>query len=180
LKTIDANHPAKVLYITHNYYWFYLCTNDLLNHFIKLYTMLKKDSNISYYEYFQAFLNNKFNLFLFLTIGFTSIIVYPLVMPHLTHPSMIYHIALHIISFDIALFLTTISLISYKKIKSKRVLFTFLSFGFLLVVEFMYILQSSDVLSEFRIPLIGIEIPHILLLIMLSLFAIGVMRVERR
>jgi hypothetical protein len=142
--------------------------------------MLKKDSNISYYEYFQAFLNNKTNLFLFLSIAFTSIIVYPLILPHLSHPSMIYHIALHIISFDIALFLTTISLFSYKKAKSKKVLFTFFSFVFLLVVEFLYILQSSDILGEFQIPFIGIEIPHILLLIMLSLFAIGVLRVERK
>ena len=82
--------------------------------------MLKKDNNISYYEYFQVLLSNKTNLFLALSIAFLSIVVYPLILPHLAHPSMIYHIVVHIISFDVALFLTFISALSYKKTKSKK------------------------------------------------------------
>jgi len=141
--------------------------------------MLRKD-NTKYSEFFQNLLNNKRNLFLAITLAFVSIIVYPIIVPHLTHPSMIYHVTLHIISFDIALFLTIISLISFNKTKSKKVLFTVLSFSFLLITEFLYVLQSSDISGEFQIPLIGIEVPHILLLVMLSLFAIGVIRLERK
>ena len=142
--------------------------------------MLKKDTNISYYEYFQVLLSNKTNLFLALSIIFLSIIVYPLILPHLTHPSMIYHIAIHIISFDVALFLTFISILSFKKTKSKKVLLTSISFGTLLAVELLYLLQASNTLGEFHIPFIEIEVPHILLLLMLTLFAIGVIRVEKR
>ena len=142
--------------------------------------MLKKDTNISYYEYFQVLLSNKTNLFLALSIIFLSIIVYPLILPHFTHPSMIYHIAIHIISFDVALFLTFISILSFKKTKSKKVLLTSISFGTLLAVELLYLLQASNTLGEFHIPFIEIEVPHILLLLMLTLFAIGVIRVEKR
>lgn len=142
--------------------------------------MLKKDTNISYYEYFQVLLSNKTNLFLALSIVFLSIIVYPLILPHLTHQSMIYHIAIHIISFDVALFLTFISILSFKKTKSKKVLLTSISFGVLLAVELLYLLQASNTLGEFHIPFIEIEVPHILLLLMLTLFAIGVIRVEKR
>ncbi|MER5175891.1 MAG: hypothetical protein ABJB73_08980 [Candidatus Nitrosocosmicus sp.] len=78
-------------------------------------TMLKKDKNISYYEYFQILLSNKNNLFWFLSIAFVSIIVYPVIIPHLTHLSMIYHIIIHIISFDIILFLIFVSVLSFKK-----------------------------------------------------------------
>jgi uncharacterized membrane protein YkvI len=93
---------------------------------------------------------------------------------------MIFHIAVHILSFNFALFLTVISVISFKKTKSKRVLLTSLSFGVLLVIEFLYLLQSSGTLGDFQIPYIDVELPHILLLFMLTLFAAGVLKVERR
>jgi hypothetical protein len=142
--------------------------------------LLEKNSNISYCEYFQVFLSNKTNLFLALSLVFISIIAYPLILPHISHPSMIYHIGIHIASFDVALFLTLISVWSFKKTKSKRVLLTSLSFGTLLVVEFLYLLQSSNVLGEYHLPYIGVEAPHILLLFMLVFFAVGVARVEKR
>ena len=142
--------------------------------------LLKKDSNIRYYEYFQVFLSNKTNLFLVLSSVFISIIAYPLILPHMSHPSMIYHIGVHIASFDVTLFLTFISLLSFRKSKSKRVLLTSLSFGILLVAEFLYLLQSSNILREYHLPYIGVEAPHILLLLMLVFFAVGVIKVEKR
>jgi len=78
-----------------------------------------------------------------------------------------------------ALFLTCISIFSFKKTKSKKILLTSLSFGVLLVIELLYLLQSSNILGEFIVPYIG-EIPHILLLLMIALFATGVMKVERK
>ncbi len=141
--------------------------------------LLKRDSSISK-ENFVQLLSNKSNLFLILSIIVLSIVIYPIIIPHITHPSMIYHIILHMISFDVALFLTTISVISYKKTKSKKILLTALSFGFLLFIEFLYLLQSSNLLGAFYIPLIEVEFPHVLLLIMLGLFAAGVLRIERK
>jgi hypothetical protein len=141
--------------------------------------LFKKQNNISYYEYFQIFLSNKTNLFCFLSIAFVSIIVYPIIIPHLAHPSMIYHISIHIISFDMGLFLTCISIFSFKKTKSKKILFTSLSFGVLLVIELLYLLQSSNISGEVIVPYIG-EISHILLLLMIALFATGVMKVGRK
>ena len=51
-----------------------------------------------------------------------KVIVYPIIIPHLTHPSMICHITIHIVSCDMALFLTSISLLSFKRTKSKMIL----------------------------------------------------------
>ncbi|MGN6349274.1 MAG: hypothetical protein ACTHLL_05960 [Candidatus Nitrosocosmicus sp.] len=133
-----------------------------------------------YYKHIQNFLHNKTNLFVILSILFTSIIFYPLILPHLYHTSMIIHIAIHILSLNFALFLVVISIISFKKTKSKRVLLTSLSFGVLLAVEFLYLLQSSGTFGDFQIPYIDVEMPHILLLFMLTLFAAGIIRVERK
>ena len=93
---------------------------------------------------------------------------------------MIIHISIHILSLDMALFLTVISVLSFKKTKSKKVLLTSLSFSVLLIVELLYLLQSSNILGDFQIPFIEVEIPHMLLLFMLLLFAAGVIKVERR
>jgi O-antigen ligase len=133
-----------------------------------------------YIEYIKNFLDNKTHLFLVLSILFTSFIFYPLIIPHLYHPSMIFHISIHILSLNLALFLTVISILSFKKTKSKKVLLTSLSFSVLLAVEFLYLLQSTNILGDYRIPFIEVEIPHMMLLVMLTLFAAGVIRIERR
>ncbi len=79
-----------------------------------------------------------------------------------------------------ALFLTCISILSFKKTRSKKILLTSSSFSVLLVIELLYILQSSNILEEFPIPYIGGEISHILLLFMIALFAMGVIKVEKK
>jgi len=141
--------------------------------------LLKRD-NRDFKESLANFLSNKTRLFLFLSITVTTVAIYPFIIPHISHPSMIYHIIIHIISFDVALFLTTISFVSYKKTRSKKILLTGLSFGFLLLTELLYLLQSSNLLGTFYIPLIEVEFPHVLLLLMLGLFAAGVLRLERK
>jgi hypothetical protein len=116
--------------------------------------MFRKDNQISYYEYLKIFLNNKRNLFLVSSMVFAAAIAYPIILPHIHHPSMIYHIIIHIIIFEVSLILTLISIYSYKKAKSKKVLFTSLSFGFLLVAGFLYLLETSNILVGLHIPYI--------------------------
>ena len=41
-------------------------------------------------------------------------ILAPLVIPHVTHPTMIYHIMLHIASLTIAVFLSIVSVLAKK------------------------------------------------------------------
>jgi hypothetical protein len=142
--------------------------------------MFRKDSQICLSEHFKIFLNNKRNLFLVSSIVFVAAIIYPIILPHIHHPSMIHHIVIHIIIFEVSLFLTLISIYSYKKTKSKKILFTALSFGFLLIAGFLYLLETSNILVGFHSPYIEAEIPHILLMFMLILFAIGVLKVESK
>lgn len=148
--------------------------------FVPVKLLIGRNWQFSHSEYLQILLNNKKNLFLTLSILLTVAIAYPIILPHIHHPSMIYHIIIHIIILETALFLTFISIHSYKKTRSKKVLFTAFSFGVLMVVGFLFLLETSDILGEFHIPYIDVEIPHILLMFMLILFAIGVLRVETK
>lgn len=142
--------------------------------------MLNRNSNFSYYESFKIFLASKTNLFLILSIFLTSAIIYPFLIPHLRHANMAYHIIIHIVSLDVALFLTTVSFISYRKTKSKKLLLTWISFVLILIVEVIYLLQASNFTKVFYIPLIDVEFSHLLLLGMLVLFAGGVLKVDKK
>lgn len=106
-------------------------------------------------------------------------IVAPLIMPHLAHPSMMYHITLHIASMTIAIFLSIVSLLAYTRSSSGRLLFMTLGFMALAVVEFLYLLDASGTARLFDFSGLGIELPHIILLAMLAMFGLGVLKVNK-
>lgn len=117
-----------------------------------------------------------------LLFGLTSAIVVgviaPLVLPHVTHPSMIYHIALHIASVTIAAFLSLVSLLAYRRATGSRLFFMTMGFMALGVVEIFYLFQAAGILSLPNIPDINIEASHVILLAMLTMFGLGVLRVN--
>jgi predicted membrane chloride channel (bestrophin family) len=105
-------------------------------------------------------------------------VVAPLVIPHLAHPSMIYHITLHIASLTIAVFLSIVSVLAYRRSTGARLLFMTLGFMALATVEFLYLLDATAILNIFNFSTLGIELPHIILLVMLAMFGLGVLKVN--
>lgn len=106
-------------------------------------------------------------------------VVAPLVTPHATHPSMIFHIILHIASLTIAVFLSIVSFLAYRRNTSARLLFMALGFTTLAAVEFFYLLDATGSLVMFDIPEINVELPHVILLVMLTMFGLGVLKVNK-
>jgi predicted membrane chloride channel (bestrophin family) len=106
-------------------------------------------------------------------------VVAPLVIPHLAHPSMIYHITLHIASLTIAVFLSIVSVLAYRRSAGARMLFMTLGFMALATVEFLYLLDATAILSIFNFSTLGIELPHVILLVMLAMFGLGVLKVNK-
>lgn len=107
-------------------------------------------------------------------------VVAPLVIPHATHPSMIYHILLHMAGLTIAIFLSIVSVLAYSRNTTTRMLLMAVGFMSLALVEFFYLLQAGGiVIGQVIIPAVNIELSHILLLIMVSLFGLGVLKVNK-
>ena len=106
-------------------------------------------------------------------------VVAPLITPHITHPSMIYHIVLHIASLTIAVFLSIVSALAYRRSAGARLLFMTLGFMALATVEFLYLLTATSMVDVFDISALGIELPHVILLVMLAMFGLGVLKVNR-
>lgn len=107
-------------------------------------------------------------------------VVAPLVIPHVAHPSMIYHTLLHMAGLTIAIFLSIVSVLAYSRNPTTRILLMAVGFMSLALVEFFYLLQAGGiVIGQVIIPAVNIELSHIILLIMVSLFGLGVLKVNK-
>jgi hypothetical protein len=123
--------------------------------------------------------SSKLRLFAITSAVVMAILTLPVIIPHITHPYMIYHIVLHIASVIIATFLSIISILSYGRTGSLRILLMTFGFLSLAIVEFLYLLNATKYIGELIIPSVDIELPHIILFAMLSLFGIGVLKVNK-
>jgi hypothetical protein len=102
----------------------------------------------------------------------------PITFSHITHQHMIYHIILHIASLIIAVFLSFIAVAAYLRDGRTRLLF--MSFGFitLAILEGLMLLSATGNLNVPIIPAINVELSHLVLLLMITLFGIGILKVN--
>jgi hypothetical protein len=124
-------------------------------------------------------ITSKPRLLVAVSVTVVAILSIPVILPHLNHPSMIYHIVLHLISLIVAVFLTAISAVAYRRSGSTKILFMFFGFLALTIVELIYLFNATEDIEEVAIPFIDIELPHIILLAMLTLFGLGVLKVNK-
>ena len=107
-------------------------------------------------------------------------IVAPLLVPHIAHPSMIYHIILHMAGLTVAIFLSIVSVLAYSRNRTIRMLLMTVGFMSLALVEFLYLLQAGAIpIGQIVIPTVNIELSHLILLMMVSLFGLGVLKVNK-
>ena len=131
-------------------------------------------------EPLQNIIASKYKLFIIISVSVISILAIPVIFPHLIHTNMIYHIFHHKVSLIIAIFLNVVSILAYKRNGGARLLFMSLGFLSLAIVEIMYLYYSTIEVEDTTIPGVNIEIPHIILLVMFTLFGIGVFKVNNK
>ena len=86
--------------------------------------------------------SNKPKLFALISILLISALVLPVILPHFTHPTMIYHITLHVISLILAVFLSCVSILAYNRNRNIRMLLMMFGFSLLAAVEILYLFYS--------------------------------------
>jgi hypothetical protein len=125
-------------------------------------------------------ISDKPKLFIIISAIVVSALAIPLILPHTSHPQHIYHIVLHIASLILSIFLFVVSIASYVRNGGSRLLFMSLGFLSLVIVETLFLFYSARGIREILIPVVNIELPHIILFMMLALFGIGILRVNPR
>jgi hypothetical protein len=127
----------------------------------------------------QRVMVSKPKLFLIISLLTIAVLVPSAILPYIDHPFFVYRISLHMASIIISVFLIVVSILTYRRTGSIKILYTSIAFLSLLVVESIFLLQIIDSGSRIMIPVAYRELPHILLLVMLALFGLGVLRVEK-
>ncbi|PWU82460.1 MAG: hypothetical protein DLM72_01700 [Candidatus Nitrosopolaris wilkensis] len=127
----------------------------------------------------QRVMVSKPKLFLIISMLTIAVLLPSAILQYINHPFFVYRISLHIASIIISVFLIVVSILTYRRTGSIKILYTSIAFLSLLVVESIFLLQIIDSSSRIIIPMVYTELPHILLLVMLALFGLGVLKVEK-
>lgn len=124
--------------------------------------------------------SDKPRLFIVISIIVVSALAIPVIIPHINHPQHFYHIILHIASLILSLFLFIVSISSYIRNGGSRLLFMSLGFLSLVIVETLFLFYATQGIREILIPIINVELPHVILFAMLALFGIGILKVNTK
>ena len=115
----------------------------------------------------------KYSFFLIAVVGCVAILSIPMIYGHFFHDGHMFFVAVHESGFLLATFLTGMAIISYRKTKIKRMLFSSAAFGVLAFGQAGYMYQKMGDHSIENMSSAG-EILDICIVIMTVLFAIGV------
>ncbi|MGH9978780.1 MAG: hypothetical protein ACRD8Z_23545 [Nitrososphaeraceae archaeon] len=124
--------------------------------------------------------SDKPRLFIIISIIVVSALAIPVIIPHMVHPQHIYHITLHTASIILSIFLFIVSITSYLRNGGSRLLLMSLGFLSLVLVETLSLFYATRGIQDIYIPLVNIELPHLILFAMLTLFGIGILKVSPR
>ena len=115
----------------------------------------------------------KYSYFLIAVLGSIVILSIPLIYGHFFHSGNLFHIAIHESGFVLAAFLFVMTLVSYKKTRITRMLFSSAAFGVLAFGQggYLYLKKDIHVIEDMTS---ASEILDICIVIMTVLFAIGV------
>jgi uncharacterized membrane protein len=122
------------------------------------------------------FLENKPKLFALVIFSVIGVLAVPVILPHIFHRFQVFHILLHLSGVSIGSFLTIVSAIAYKRIKTKRMLFTMIAFALFAVAEVFSVIDAAWQYTYYLGTLSADEVGHILELCTLGMFAISVFR----
>jgi hypothetical protein len=113
-----------------------------------------------------------------ITAMIVTVVTVPVILPHIKDTSMIYHLLLHIISLIIAIFLGVVSISSYLRNGRSRLLFMMFGFLLLSIIEAIYLFDVTSKIEDIVIPIVDIELSHVIFLIMLTIFGLGIFKVK--
>ncbi|MGC2426939.1 MAG: hypothetical protein WA421_07885, partial [Nitrososphaeraceae archaeon] len=97
---------------------------------------------------------SKPKLFAVVSLILISMLAVPVILPHIRHPSMIYHILLHVVSIIIAVFLGVISLLAYNRNGGARLILMTGGFSLLAIIEFLYLFHATANIEDIIIPIV--------------------------
>jgi hypothetical protein len=122
---------------------------------------------------------SKSKLFLIVSTLTTAVLLPIAILPYINQPYLVYRSSIHVASIIISIFLVVVSILTYRRTGSVKILYTSVAFLSLLVGQLIFLLQIIPGTSSMMFPMPIRMLPYTFLLIMLTLFGLGVLRVEK-
>ena len=121
-------------------------------------------------------LERKSTLFSIVVTGVIAILAIPIIIPHMLHGFHLAHIFLHIGGITLAIFISTLALAAYFRLRTKRLLLSAVAFTTFIGAESVLLVDSTwpNIYDIGLMPLN--EVGHLLTFITLGLLALGVFR----
>ena len=121
-------------------------------------------------------IERKSTLFSVVVTGVIAILALPIIVPHILHGYHIAHIFLHIGVITLAVFISTLALAAYFRLRTKRLMLSAIAFCTFIGAESVLLVDSTwPTLYDIGILPLN-EVGHLLTFITLGLLALGVFR----
>ena len=124
---------------------------------------------------YQRFAESKAKLLTIVIIGVVGSVSIPVLLQHVYHGNHIYHLLLHTAGIILSVFLTTLSVNSYYRLRTKKMIITSIAFMTFAAAEIVQLINATEthVYNFFESPS---EISHLMMLGMIGLLAIAIFR----
>lgn len=129
---------------------------------------------------FHSISSSKPKLLLVITSTVLAVFFAPVILPNMTNTAIIYHLLLHVASVIIAIFLGVVSILAYLRNRKRRLLFMTFGFLSLAIIEAIYLVNTTSNIQDLVIPIVDVEFSHIVFLVMLTFFGIGIFSASKR
>jgi len=121
-------------------------------------------------------IEKKSTLFSIVVASMIAILAIPIIIPHMLHGYHLAHIFLHVGGITLAVFIATLAISAYFRLRTKRLLLSAIAFTAFIGAESVLLVDSTWP-NIFDIGLMPLnEIGHLLTFITLGLLALGVFR----
>ena len=124
----------------------------------------------------QHILEKKSTLFSLVVACVMGVLAAPIIIPHIFHGYHIVHIGLHIGGITLAVFLSVLGVTAYLKLRTRRLLFTAISFTVFICAETALMIDATWPTLYDIGDMSLLELGHLLTFATLGLLAIGVFR----
>jgi len=124
----------------------------------------------------ERLVERKSALFSIVVTGVIAILALPIIIPHLFHGYHLAHIFLHVGGITLAVFISTLAIFAYYRLRTRRLLLSAVAFTNFIAAEIVLLVDATwpniFSLGDLSFP----ELGHLLTFITLGLLALGVFR----
>lgn len=117
---------------------------------------------------------NKSKLFAITIFFMVAVLAVPLIMPQIHHRLGLFNVLIHFASMTVAIFLSTVAFLAYRRMRTKRLRFTVIAFSMFAVSQSALLVGVE--LANAYYGIFFTELGRLLILATLGIFALSVFR----